>query len=351
MTGVLPRGLPALAVLCVLAACTTSPTASANGSHTGATGTTASASPRVGATTRATPTRAATPVASPMSTTAAIGALRVRTVGTLPYPLSRMATATAAGQIVLLGGLRNAGSSGDVFAFDPTSHRVRRLGALEKAVHDTAAAALNGTVLVLGGGAATESSDVQALLASGATSRRGTLPQPRSDLSAVTIGKTVYVIGGYTGSVEVPDVLATTDGVHFRVVGKLPVTVRYAAVVAVGNVIWVIGGDHHFAPTSAVQRIDTVTGRITLVGHLGHPLGHASAWQATDGSVLIAGGTLTNTTRTDAVARLNTRSLSMTRVAQLPRPTSDMGVALLGGVAYLFGGETGTRITTIVSVG
>ncbi|MDQ1724448.1 MAG: hypothetical protein QOG52_1476 [Frankiaceae bacterium] len=273
-------------------------------------------------------------------------------MGTLPYPLSRMATATDGSRLLLLGGLRNNSvSSGDVLAFDAVSDRVRRLGALEKAVHDTAAAVLRGTVLLVGGGAATEASDVQALLGSGATVRRGALPQPRSDLNAVTIGNTLYVVGGYTGAADVPEVLATTDGVHFRVVGKLPVTVRYAAVVAVGTVIWVIGGDHNRAPTSAVQRIDTVTGRITMAGHLARPLGHASAWQAADGSVLVAGGALTNTTRTDAIARFDRSSFALTRVAKLPRPTSDMGVAVLGGVAYLFGGETTSRITTIVAVG
>ena len=348
MTSVLAKSAPAFVVLCLLAACTTNPTAStlANGSAPGTKGTSAHAS------TSTRPTVAASAATSPAAaTTTSAGTLRVRTVGTLPYPLSRMAAVTNGARALLLGGLRNAGSSGDVLAFDPVSHRVRRLGALEKAVHDTAAAVLNGSVLLVGGGAATESSDVQALLASGTTSRRGTLPQPRSDLNAVSIGNTLYVIGGYTGSVEVPDVLATTDGVHFRVVGKLPVTVRYAAVVAVGTVIWVIGGDHHFAPTNAVQRIDTVTGRITLVGHLAHALGHSSAWQAADGSVLVAGGTLTNTTRTDAIARFDRTSLSLTRVARLPRPTSDMGVAVLGAVAYLFGGETGSRITTIVTVG
>jgi hypothetical protein len=38
-----------------------------------------------------------------------------------------------------------------------------------------------------------------------------------------------------------PEVLATTDGHHFRVT-RLPVPVRYAGATAVGRLIWVFSG-------------------------------------------------------------------------------------------------------------
>ncbi|MDQ1701304.1 MAG: hypothetical protein QOF57_556 [Frankiaceae bacterium] len=352
------RRVAALALTVVLSSCTSTaathpasgPQATATGGRSAtATGPAASAKASASVTGQATPGATGTGSAA-TSSAASVAHPVVASVGTFPYPLSRMAATTDGSRVILLGGLRNGASSADVFAFDPVTHRVRRLGALEKPVHDTAAGTAGGTVMLVGGGAATEAADVQALQVSGGTRRVGTLPQPRSDLSVVTVGSTLYVVGGYTGAADTPDILATTDGVHFRVVGRLKVTVRYAAVVAVGTDIWVIGGDHQFAPTAVVQRIDTLTGRVTLVGRLAHPLGHASAWLTPAGTVLVAGGTLTNSTRTDAISRFDPRTLALTRVARLPRPTSDMGVAVVGGVAYLFGGETPARIGGIVSV-
>ena len=70
----------------------------------------------------------------------------------------------------------------------------------------------------------------------------GQLPQARSDLSAVTVGSRAYLAGGYDGVSYNPEVLATTDGHHFRVAARLPVPVRYAAVASAGNQLWVFGG-------------------------------------------------------------------------------------------------------------
>ena len=43
------------------------------------------------------------------------------------------------------------------------------------------------------------------------------------------------MVGGYDGTILDPQVLATTDGRHFRVAARLPVPVRYAATAAVGR--------------------------------------------------------------------------------------------------------------------
>ncbi|MCU1677054.1 MAG: Kelch repeat-containing protein [Frankiales bacterium] len=280
---------------------------------------------------------------------AALTAPVARVVGHLPVPLSRMGVAMLGGRVLSLGGLLNSGSSNAVYSFDPSSLRTTRTGTLAAAVHDTAAVVLAGRVLVVGGGAATESSAVQRVAGDGTTSLAGRLPEPRSDLNAVTVGTSMYVVGGYTGAADVATVLRSSDGRRFTVVGRLPVTVRYAAVVALGTDIWVIGGDHLRAPTDAVQRIDTLTGRVTLAGHLARALGHASAWTSA-GEILVAGGTLAGGSHTDAIARLDLRSFRLTQVAALPSRTSDMGVAQVGDVTYLLGGESAHRIDTVVAV-
>ena len=84
-------------------------------------------------------------------------------------------------------------------------------------------------VLVFGGGTETSTDAVQALPAPGGIVAAGTvaetvgrLPTVRSDLSAVTVGETAYVLGGYDGSKPIDSVLATTDGSTFTQVAKLP---------------------------------------------------------------------------------------------------------------------------------
>ena len=48
-----------------------------------------------------------------------------------------------------------------------------------------------------------------------------------------------------------PQVLATTDGQHFRVAARLPVPVRYAGTAAAGGMIWVFGGQTAGGATDA----------------------------------------------------------------------------------------------------
>ena len=143
---------------------------------------------------------------------------------------------------------------------------------------------LAGRAVVFGGGAATTVADVQAWDGR-RTTTVGSLPQPRSDSAAASIGDTAYVVGGFTGQGMARDVVATTDGHTFRVVGRLRIGVRYPAVAAVGQYIYVVGGELATTEgtlaggqTDAVQRIDPATGQVRVIGHLGHGLGHASAF-------------------------------------------------------------------------
>ena len=92
----------------------------------------------------------------------------------------------------------------------------------------------------------------------GAATVAGWLPAPRSGLAAVTIGGTAYLVGGVAGAGR-GDVLATTDGRHFRTVARLPVPVRDPAVAALGDQIWVFGGQAATGPISDIQRV-TVPG-------------------------------------------------------------------------------------------
>lgn len=247
--------------------------------------------------------------------------------------------------MLILGGL----ASGDVttsrvVALDPASGRSHVAGALGEAVHDAAGALVAGVPMVFGGGASTEVADVQAWR-DGGSRVVGHLPSGRSDSAAAVVGGSAYVVGGFDGSTLVRDILATTDGRHFRVAGHLRVGVRYPAVAAFGGAIWVAGGElattdgtNGGPETSAIQRFDPSTGRTTIAGHLPRPMGHAMAFTL-DGSLYVAGGRSAGTAR-DQILRIDTATGHVTRVGRLPLAESDAAVVAHASTVWLVGGET-----------
>ncbi len=230
------------------------------------------------------------------------GGIPAAEAGLLPWrlsaPLSRAVVLPGTGsQLVILGGLTaNNVSATGIYALDTTTGALTEIGTLAAGLHDAAGAELNGRYFLFGGGSPTTVATVQAFTpAAGsrpAATVVGQLPQPRSDAAAVTVGTSVYVVGGYDGSNPDPEVLSTTDGATYRNVAALPVPVRYPAVAVAGGKIYVFGGQAVTgagADVNTIQVVDPVARTAKVVGHLPIPLAGAAA--ATIGSNLyLAGG-------------------------------------------------------------
>ncbi len=168
------------------------------------------------------------PSASPRPTAA--GVVASREVWKLPAPVSRPVVLPVHGGFVVLGGLATGDvSTSRIVQVDVAGGSSQITGHLAVAVHDSAGAVIGGRFLVFGGGSFSTVSAVQSWT-SGLATEVAKLPEARSDLSAVTLNRTSYLVGGFDGSAMTPDVLATTDGVSFRPVARLTVPVRYAAV-------------------------------------------------------------------------------------------------------------------------
>ena len=280
--------------------------------------------------------------------------------GLLPWtttaPISRsVAVPTSPTNVLVLGGLTSGDASVATAATIavPAGTSAPR-GSLVTPTHDAAGALLRGRVLVFGGGAQKTVASVQSfpLAPPGGTSNAtvvGQLPQPRADAAAVTIGRTVYVVGGYDGTRADPQVLATRDGASFRVVGSLPVPVRYPAIAAVGPLIYVFGGTRIGAgstPVDTIQRIDTRSGQTKVVGHLPEPLSAASA-AALGGIVYVAGGT-NGVADSGTIEAFDPRSRHMLAAGHLLAPVSNAAVTVVGGTAWIVGGESkGVPVTAV----
>jgi hypothetical protein len=269
----------------------------------------------------------------------------------LPAPVQRAIAVGSGSGILVAGGLDASGASTNgVFRLDPVSGRLARLGTVPEPFHDAAGGVIGNGLFVFGGGSSQSSSHVQRF---DLATRRGAvvaqLPRPLSDLAAATIGGTVYLVGGYDDHTARAEIYATTDGLHFRLVGRLPQGLRYPAVAATTGQLVIAGGIlSSGAPSSAVYLFDPRSGRVRVAGRLATALGHASA-AALGGAVYItggldaAGGSAIAGTRVDPV----TATVSST---PLSAPVADAAVAEANGEAFLIGGRRAGRAVAEVRV-
>ena len=256
----------------------------------------------------------------------------------LPAPLSREALVTVGDRLRLLGGLSPTGSSLNGASWiDPRSGAVTASGSLADVVHDGAGAQIGATSFVFGGGSPATFATVQSLgSAASAGAAPGQLPQPRSDLATASIGRNVYVLGGYDGTAYEPSVLATTDGIRFTIVANLPVAVRYPAVVALGGDVFSFGGQTGSSvggtvtATAVIQEVDPATHTAHIVGVLPHALYGAAAF-VLDRHIYVAGGqtgagqTLTELYEFDPTTGKRSRDAGL-----LPQAVAFAGYATLG---------------------
>ncbi|MBS1845566.1 MAG: PQQ-binding-like beta-propeller repeat protein [Actinobacteria bacterium] len=274
----------------------------------------------------------------------------------LPAPVSGESAVAARGGPLIIGGLDSTETSvGGVFQLPPGSGGPREVGSLTGPLHDAAAVALGGQVLVFGGGTETSTDEVQALsmkggsIAPGTVAREvGRLPTVRSDLSAVTVGSTAYVLGGYDGNEPIPSVLSTADGSSFREVTKLPVPARYLAVATLGGRIYAFGGETgNGAASDAIQEIDPKAGTARVIGHLPAGVYHASA--VTIGNSIYVLGGEANGRATERIWRFRPGQKGVVGAGTLPQPTAGGAAATVGKTSYLIGG-TGSGGTALADV-
>jgi YVTN family beta-propeller protein len=126
---------------------------------------------------------------------------RAHVVAHLPQAVRYAAVTAAAGRVVIAGGSLVSGTaSSAVYAFDPKSRAVARIGSLPAPTTHAAAAAIGDTAYVIGGRGATTGTPTDRIVAVDVAHPRvreaGALPTPLSDLGAVPIGNRILVAGG-----------------------------------------------------------------------------------------------------------------------------------------------------------
>lgn len=270
----------------------------------------------------------------------------------LPVPVTEaLVLPGPPGELLVTGGLVASGSSGNgAFLVSTSTGKLSLYANLVAGLHDSAGAELGGNDYVFGGSGTAPSATIESFSAPGANSSAGplnatvtgALPAARAGASAVTVGATAYIVGGYDGAAADGQVLATSDGSNFAVVAKLPVPVRDAAVTATGGQIYLFGGSAltggTWAPVDDIQQVDPLTGKAAVIAHLASPLEGAVAVNL-DGRVYLAGGHGPDGF-SSTVYGFEPATGSLVVVGHLPHAVSGAGATVEGGVAWLVGGDS-----------
>ncbi len=272
----------------------------------------------------------------------------------LPSAISREVVLARDQDLLIIGGItQQLTTTSTIIQLNPITGRATRAGHLADPAHDAAGAVLGGRPYLFGGGDLAELAAVQALRHRGTAVVVGQLPGPRSDISSVTLGSTAYLVGGYDGTSWIGTVLATSNGKAFTRVATLPVPVRYAAVAGAGKRIWVFGGLTPAGPSRLIQRVNLSTGNAAVVGRMPAPISAATAVTLA-GRIFIAGGQVAKgggarLVASRTVLAYNPADSRVTAAGRLPVAVTNAAAAVVGGTAFLVGGNNGHRQVTTVA--
>jgi hypothetical protein len=268
--------------------------------------------------------------------------------------ISREVVLARGQDLLVIGGItQQLTTTNTIIQLNPVTGRAARAGRLADPAHDAAGAVLGGRPYLFGGGDLAELAAVQALRHRGTAVVAGQLPGPRSDISSVTLGRTAYLVGGYDGTSWVGAVLATSNGKAFTRVATLPVPVRYAAVAGAGKRIWVFGGLTPAGASRVIQRVNLATGKAAVVGRMPAPISAATAVTLA-GRIFIAGGQVAKgggarLVASRTVLAYNPAGSRVTAAGRLPVAVTNAAAAVVGGTAFLVGGNNGHRQVTTVA--
>jgi hypothetical protein len=276
--------------------------------------------------------------------------LVARRVVSLPAPASRVsAVSLSGGRLAVLGGLIGGNSSSELLLGAPG--HLRSSGRLPVATHDAAAALTAGRVLLFGGGEAVSTSTVVRIdPISGSAQRAPALAEPLSDLAAVSVGRAVYLVGGYTGTRFASAVLRVGRNDATRTVARLPTGLRYAGVAALGGRIYVAGGLTTAGETDALTVVDPLSGSVRRLGRLPSAVAHAPL-VALAGSLYLIGGQSASGGALDRILRIDPRSGRVTVAGRLPQPLADAAaVAARGHVVVVGGAAAGSASADVLEL-
>lgn len=295
---------------------------------------------------------------STKTSTMAWPTVSVQTAGQLPLGVVGNALAfDSKGDLASVGGYTGVYSVRDVNLVEPTA---RRLALLPVPTHDAAAGFLGPDLYVFGGGQSASYNTI-VRIHNGAAAVVAYLKRPLSDAVCVPYrdqGRDgLLLTGGYDGQVfkrTVQFVSLVNGKLTFTNLFALPVGLRYPAVAAVGNQVFIAGGKEASGQLS--HQIYSWNG----TGAQAHPAGRLpiglekAALYADSQYLVLVGGKDPAGKSLSAIDAIQRSTGKVRRIGTLPKPLADFGSAQHGHRLVIAGGTTGsgqsvnTEVYTVV---
>ncbi|MEE9182797.1 MAG: hypothetical protein V3U33_09555, partial [candidate division NC10 bacterium] len=174
----------------------------------------------------------------------------------------------------------------------------------------------------------------------GAAEDVASLPEGRFDAGAAAVGGKVYLVGGKNES-ETLDTILEFDSVKnaTRVVNEIPVAIRLAAVVAMDEMIYSLGGFHdNGSVTSTISVYDPKQNTLREVGLFPEPRYWGAA--AVAGDKIYYGGGSYRRQHYDEIFEFNPATGATRQVNTLPSATHIFTATSAYGKVYFIGGLT-----------
>jgi hypothetical protein len=288
------------------------------------------------ATTTATGTNATTaaipapPRAAPVhKVTVAWGPLKVQSYGKLPVGPPNAAATLVGPTLAVVGGT----GSGLVLAGRPGGKLVP-VARLSRPRASAQAFQLGGELYVLGGEQAGKPADdvLRIDLGTGHGSTVAKFVEPLAEAGVVPSGKTVYLVGGWTGEKYATAILKLTSPTTSTLLARLPDGLRAPAVARLGHTLYVAGGRTASGPSARVYAVDLGSGVVTPLAELPSPVQGAVLVPSGTGLYLL-GGSGPGGKPSTAVVRIDPATGKPSPAGRMPKP-------LVGAAAVPAGSRT-----------
>lgn len=190
----------------------------------------------------------------------------------------------------------------------------------------------------------------QPVQAGGAWRTMAPMPDIRTEVSVVSDGAHLYLLGGFgieAGAVTAPLAVYRydPDGDSWAHLTDLPAGVNHAGLAYVDGALYVLGGHRavSFDPTDRVMIYDLAAGAWRDGAPMPTPRG-AAAVAIVDGQIHVIGGeTPSGVTGVHEV--YDPRADSWTTAAAMPTPREHISAAAIGGAIVVLGGRNGATST------
>jgi hypothetical protein len=286
------------------------------------------------AATTAPPTTSSTPAPPPAppvvhKVTYKWGPLTVQPYGKLPVGPPYAATAAVGKKLAVVGGTGTG-----IIVAGPLGGPLVPVARLSRPRASAQAFALGGNLYVLGGEQGGKPADdvLRIDLRTGQGRTVSRFVEPLAEAGVATRGKSAYLVGGWTGEKYATAILKFTPPRTSSLVARLPDGTRSPAVVLLGHTLYVAGGRTEHGLSDKAYAIDLVSGAVTRLPPLPHPV--AGALLVSSGSGLyLLGGVGPGGKPSAAVVRLDPAT-------GRSRPAGRMPKALAGAAATPAGTRT-----------